>query len=98
MMLSMACVFVWEIGIPSVKMWVDRGEVQYCGLSIVGMVEMIRIRQVMWLVMLKSTKDRILAVDTTGQQVLPRVQYGMTSLLIRGAVGSVPYSDEWELA
>jgi hypothetical protein len=29
--------------------------------------------------------------------VLPRVRYGTTYLLIRDAVGSVPYSDEWEI-
>jgi hypothetical protein len=29
--------------------------------------------------------------------VPPRVQYGMTCLLIRDAVGSVPCSDEWEI-
>jgi hypothetical protein len=28
--------------------------------------------------------------------VLPCVRYGMTYLLIRDAVGSVPCSDEWE--
>jgi hypothetical protein len=47
--------------------------------------------------MLESTKDRVLGVDAPGQQVPPRVQYGMTCLLIRDAVGSVPCSDEWEL-
>jgi hypothetical protein len=29
--------------------------------------------------------------------VSSRVQYGMTCLLIRDAVGSVPCSDEWEI-
>jgi hypothetical protein len=48
--------------------------------------------------MLKSAKDRILGVDTTGQQVSPCVQHGTTCLVIRDVVGSVPYSDEWELA
>jgi hypothetical protein len=61
-----------------------------------GMVEMVGIRQVMWFIMLECTKDRVIGVDTTRQQVLPRVQYGMTCLLIRDAVRSVPYSDEWE--
>jgi hypothetical protein len=60
------------------------------------MVETIGIRQVMWFVMLESTKDRVIGVDTPGQQVLPRVQYGTTCLLIRDAVGSVPCSDEFE--
>jgi hypothetical protein len=30
--------------------------------------------------------------------VPPRVQYGTTCLLIRDAMGSVPCSDEWEVA
>jgi hypothetical protein len=47
--------------------------------------------------MLKSAKDRVIGVDTLGQQVSPRVWYRMTWLLIRDAVGSVPYSDEWEI-
>jgi hypothetical protein len=42
------------------------------------MVETIGIRQVMWLVILKSAKDRILGVDTPGQQVPPHVWYGTT--------------------
>jgi hypothetical protein len=42
------------------------------------MVETVGIRQVMWIVMLESAKDRILGVDTAGQHVPPRVQYGMT--------------------
>jgi hypothetical protein len=41
------------------------------------MVETVGIRQVMWIVMLESAKDRILGVDTPGQHVQPRVQYGM---------------------
>jgi hypothetical protein len=48
----------------------------------------------LWLVMLKSAKDRVLGVDTPGQQVSPRVRYGMACLLIRDVVGSVSYSDE----
>jgi hypothetical protein len=58
------------------------------------MVETDGIRQVMWFVMLESAKDRVIGVDTLGQQVLPRVRYGMSCLLIREAVGNVPYSDE----
>jgi hypothetical protein len=46
--------------------------------------------------MLKFSKDRVSGVDTLGQQVPPCVQYGMTCLLIRDAVGSVPSSDEWK--
>jgi hypothetical protein len=60
------------------------------------MVETVGICQVMWLVMLESAKDRVIGVDTLGQQVPPCVRYGMTCLLIRGTVGSVPCSDESE--
>jgi hypothetical protein len=52
---------------------------------------------VMWFVMLKSAKDRVIGVDTLGQQVSPRVWYRMTYLLIRDVVGSVPCSNEWEI-
>jgi hypothetical protein len=51
---------------------------------------------VMWLAMLESAKDRLIGVDTPGQQVLPRVWYGTTCLLISDAVGSVSCSNEWE--
>jgi hypothetical protein len=61
------------------------------------MVETVRFHQVMWMVMLESTKDRVLGVDTLGQQVPQRVQYGTTCLLISHAVGSVPCSVEWEI-
>jgi hypothetical protein len=47
--------------------------------------------------MLESAKDRVLGVDTPGQQVPPRVRYGATCLLIRDVVGSVPCLDEWEI-
>jgi hypothetical protein len=57
------------------------------------MVEMVGICQVMWFVMLESAKDRVIGVDTQGQQVLPCVRYEMACLLIRDAVGSVPCSD-----
>jgi hypothetical protein len=40
------------------------------------MVEIVGIRQVMWIVMIKSAKDRILGVETPGQHVPPRVRYG----------------------
>jgi hypothetical protein len=52
------------------------------------------IRQVIWLAMLESAKDRVIGVDTLGQQVPSHVRYGMTCLLIRDAVESVPCSDE----
>jgi hypothetical protein len=58
------------------------------------MVETVGIHQVMWLVMLKCAKGRVIGVDTLGQYVPPRVRYGMACLLIRDAVGSVPCSDE----
>jgi hypothetical protein len=61
------------------------------------MVETVGICQVMWFVMLESAKDRVIGVDTPGQKVPPRVRYGMACLLIRDVVGSVPYSDEWEI-
>jgi hypothetical protein len=51
---------------------------------------------VIWFVKLESAKDRVIGVDTPGQQVPPRVRYGMPCLLIRDAVESVPCSDEWE--
>jgi hypothetical protein len=50
------------------------------------------------LVVLESAKDRILGVDTTGQHVAPRVQYGTSYLLIRDTIGCVSCSKEWELA
>jgi hypothetical protein len=58
------------------------------------MVETVGIRQVMWLIMLESAKDRVIGVDTPEQQMSPRVRYRTACLLIRNAVGSVPYSDE----
>jgi hypothetical protein len=60
-----------------------------------GMVEMVGIRQVMWFVMLKSAKDRVIGVDTPGQQVTPRVWSGMAYLLIRYDIGYVSCSVEW---
>jgi hypothetical protein len=62
------------------------------------MVETAEIHQVMWIVMLEYAKDQILGVDTLGQLVPSRVQYEMACLLIRGVVGIVSCSDEWELA
>jgi hypothetical protein len=60
------------------------------------MVEMVGICQVMWFVMLESAKDRVIGVDTPGQQVPSCVQYRTARLLIRDVVGSVPCSDEWD--
>jgi hypothetical protein len=56
------------------------------------MVEMVGFHQVMWLIMLESAKDQILGVDTPGQQVPPRIQYGMSCLLIRYALGCMSCS------
>jgi hypothetical protein len=92
--LSLTCIFVRD-GLPSVEMWFDRGEDRCCGLSKVEMMEMVGFRQVMWLVMLESGKDRILGVDTSGQLVPPHVRYGMTCLLIRYALCYVSCSVEW---
>jgi hypothetical protein len=47
------------------------------------MVETVEFHQVMWYVMLESTKDRVIGVDTSGEQVSPCVRYGMPCLLIR---------------
>jgi hypothetical protein len=58
------------------------------------MVETVGVRQAMWFVMLKSAKDRVIGVDTSGQQVSPCVQYETICLLIRDAMGSVTCSDE----
>jgi hypothetical protein len=58
------------------------------------MVETVRIRQVIWFIMFKSAMDRVIGVDTPGQQVSPRVWYGTTCSLIRDAVESVPCSNE----
>jgi hypothetical protein len=93
-MLSLTCVFVRD-GVPSVGMWFDCGDDWCCDLSKVGMVEMARFHQVIWLVMLESAKDRILGVDTPRQHVPSRVRYGTTCLLIRNTIGCVPCSVEW---
>jgi hypothetical protein len=61
------------------------------------MVEIVGVHQVMWFIMLESAKDRVIGVDTQGQQVPPFVRYGTTCLLISDAVGSVHCSDEWEI-
>jgi hypothetical protein len=62
------------------------------------MVETVGFRQVVWIVMLESAKDRILGLDIVGQQVPPCVRYGMTCLLIRDVMESVSCSNEWKLA
>jgi hypothetical protein len=47
--------------------------------------------------MLESAKDKVIGIDTPGQQMTPRVRYETTCLLIRDAVKSVSCSDEWEI-
>jgi hypothetical protein len=59
------------------------------------MVETVGFRQVMWLVMVGSAKDRILGVDPPGQHVPPCVWYGTARLLIRYAIGCVSCLVEW---
>jgi hypothetical protein len=93
-MLSLACVFVRD-GLPSAEIWFYRGEDRCCGLNKVGMVKTDGFCQVKWLVMLESTMDRTLGVNTPGQHVPRHVQYGMTCLLIRYAIGCVSCSIEW---
>jgi hypothetical protein len=66
-------------------------------ISYLSLVETVGIRQVMWFVMLESAEDQVIGVDTTGQQVPPRVWYGTVCPLIRDVVGSVPCSNEWEI-
>jgi hypothetical protein len=58
-------------------------------------VETAGFRQVMSLVMLKSSKHRVLGVDTPRQQVPPRVRYGRAYLLIRDVVGCESCSAMW---
>jgi hypothetical protein len=60
------------------------------------MVETVGFRQVMWIVMFESAKDRVLGVDTLGQQVPPCVWYGTACLLIRDVVGCESCSAVWE--
>jgi hypothetical protein len=91
MILSLACFFVRVFGLPSVKMWFNRGEDRCCNLSKIGMVETVGIRQVIWIVMLKSAKDWILGVDTPGQHVSPRVRYVTACWLTRKALVSLSY-------
>jgi hypothetical protein len=59
-------------------------------------VETVGIRQMMWFLMLESTKDWVIGVDTLRQPVPPRVWYGAACLLIMDDMGGVPCSDELE--
>jgi hypothetical protein len=63
MMVSLACVFVRVFSLPSVEMCLDHGEDRCCGLSKVGVVEIVGIRQVLWLVMLEFAKHRVSGVE-----------------------------------
>jgi hypothetical protein len=88
---------VESVGFPSVMIWGDVVRFNAVVWARFGTVETVGIHQVMWFVMLESAKDRVIGVDTPGQQVPPRVRYRMACPLIRDVVGSVPYSDEWEI-
>jgi hypothetical protein len=46
-------------------------------------------------VVLESTKDQILGVDTPGQHLSPRVLYETACLLISNAIDCLSCSDEW---
>jgi hypothetical protein len=52
----------------------------------------------LWHVVLKTSKDQILEVDTTGQHVSPCILYEMTYLLIGNTIGYVSCSVEWGCA
>jgi hypothetical protein len=56
------------------------------------MVETVGFHQMMWFVMLEFGNDRILGVDTPGQQVPPYVWYETSYLLIRDVVGCESFS------
>jgi hypothetical protein len=59
------------------------------------MVETIGFCHVLWIVKLETAKDRVLGVDTAGQQVSSHVWYGTACLLIRDDVGCESYSELW---
>jgi hypothetical protein len=73
----------------------NRAEDRCYDLSNVGTVETVGLHQVMWFVMLEYAKDQILGVDTPGQHVPPRVQYGTACLWIRYVISCVSCSVEW---
>jgi hypothetical protein len=88
---------VESVGLPSVMMWGDHGEVWCCGLSKVWNSGEGCDIHILWLVMLESANYRVLGVNTPRQQVPPRVRYGTACLLIRDVVGSLSCSHEWEI-
>jgi hypothetical protein len=59
------------------------------------MVETVGFHRVIWFIMLESAKDQILRVDTPGQHVSLRIQFGTACLLIRNIIGCVTCSVEW---
>jgi hypothetical protein len=77
---------VESVGLPSVVMSGDHGEVRCCGLSKVWNGGEGCDLHGSWLGMLESAKDQILRIDTPGQQVPPCVRYVTTW----DVVGSVP--------
>jgi hypothetical protein len=89
--------WVLKVLVFHLSMWGDRGEIRCCGLSKVCNGGEGWDLHGLWLVMLESAKDRVIGVDTLGQQVSPCVCYGTACLLIRDDVGSVPCSNEWEI-
>jgi hypothetical protein len=93
-MLGLSCVFVRD-GLPSVEMWIDPGKDDAVVWARLKWWRRFGFHQMTWLVMLESAKDRISGVDPPGQQLPPRVWYGMTCLLIRYAIGCVSCSVEW---
>jgi hypothetical protein len=93
-MLGLACVFVRD-GLPSVEMWIDLVRIDAVVWARLEWWRQFGFRQVMWLVMLKSAKDRILGVDPPRQHVSPRVWYETGCLLNRYAIGCVSCSVEW---
>jgi hypothetical protein len=79
MMLSLTVLSVESVGLPSVVMCGDRGEIRCCGLDKVwNGWEGCNLHS-LWLVMLESAKDRVIGVDSPGQQVTSRVWYGTTA-------------------
>jgi hypothetical protein len=93
-MLGLAYVFMRD-GLPSVEMWIDLVRIDAVVWARLEWWRQFEFRQVMWLVMLESAKDRILGVNPPGQHVPPRVRYVTACLLIRYATGSLSCSVEW---
>jgi hypothetical protein len=85
---------VESIGLSSVVMWGGRGEIRWCSLSKYWNGGEGCDLHGLWLVTLKSANDRVIGVDTLGQQVPPSVWYGMACLLLRYATGCVSCSVE----